>query len=568
MALDMKRITHPALPSHLLDRTHVRAPLAALVAAAALLIAGCGAGDAAVTGDDNESAIIPLSLVSATLENASTAVPRTAIPQLVFTTDLDPGTVNGANVKLTHAHGSAPLSFAVDGKQLTVVPVDGLLPLTRYSLQVESQVGGKRGQKLASGAVLTFTTADASWKQSEAIASDMSIAFSPAIAAGPAGSATAFWVEHVAPNSYLWSRRYTPASGWEAQQKIQTDPVGIPHSVQLAFDADGNGLAVWPQTSTGNDNIWASRYTQAAGWSAAQLIETNDAGSAEKPRLVMNPDGVAMAIWMQWDGSRNRVWSNRFTPEGGWEGARTIDEGWGGNAIDTAIAMDRSGNALAFWYHYTGQTLELWTARYEQGMGWGTPGPFDVGHDPHPVMLEDGTAMVAWGHYDGSYHVRYRRYTPITGWGAPATITTSGQVLTAPRLAVDASANASLVWTRGQSSHYRVWSSQITSDGQWTQPDLIDADPATGAYARLRSFTKDASGNALALWSESLGGNSVTWVNRYTAASGWSTAQVISASNEGMAFEATMAMGISGGIFAIWSQYDGTKYAIMSRRFD
>jgi len=47
-------------------------------------------------------------------------------------------------------------------------------------------------------------------------------------------------------------------------------------------------------------------------WGDALLIETNNVGGAFVPQVALDPNGNAVAVWSQSDGTRNNIWANRF----------------------------------------------------------------------------------------------------------------------------------------------------------------------------------------------------------------------------------------------------------------
>src|SRR4029453_7968470 len=59
-------------------------------------------------------------------------------------------------------------------------------------------------------------------------------------------------------------------------------------------------------------------------WSTATLIETNTS-SAEAPKLAMDADGNAIAVWSQGDGTYTSVWANRYVAGVGWGKASLIE---------------------------------------------------------------------------------------------------------------------------------------------------------------------------------------------------------------------------------------------------
>jgi hypothetical protein len=75
-----------------------------------------------------------------------------------------------------------------------------------------------------------------------------------------------------------------------------------------------------------NYSIYANRHAQGSGWdAAAQLLESDDAGSAFNPGVGADSNGNAIALWCQYDGVHFDVQQNRY-------GASAVSHGNG--AID------------------------------------------------------------------------------------------------------------------------------------------------------------------------------------------------------------------------------------------
>lgn len=76
----------------------------------------------------------------------------------------------------------------------------------------------------------------------------------------------------------------------------------------------------------------------------------------------------------------------------------------------------------------------------------------------------------------------------------------------------------------------------------------------------------DATGSAVAVWSQSDGTRGTILSNRYTPSGGWGTAKLIEADNAGGVDSPQVAMDGSGNAIAVWSQDDGTWNSIYSNR--
>jgi hypothetical protein len=126
------------------------------------------------------------------------------------------------------------------------------------------------------------------------------------------GTTIAVWGQFDAMMPNVWANRYVPGDGWGTALRIGPDPAGNSRAHRVAVDANGNAVAVWQQSDGTRSNIWANQYVAGAGWATAELIESEDLGDAQRPRIAVDPDGNAIAVWYQDDGTRVNAWANRL----------------------------------------------------------------------------------------------------------------------------------------------------------------------------------------------------------------------------------------------------------------
>ena len=151
---------------------------------------------------------------------------------------------------------------------------------------------------------------------------------------------------------------------WGTAELIETDDAGSAGSPQIAFDGSGNAIAVWEQSDGIRDNIWSNRYDATTGWDTAELIET-DTGWVNYPQIAVDSSGNAIAVWEQFDGTKDNIWSNRYDATTGWGTAELIETDDAGSADMPQIACDGSGNAIAVWEQSDGTRDNIWANRYE-----------------------------------------------------------------------------------------------------------------------------------------------------------------------------------------------------------
>ena len=357
---------------------------------------------------------------------------------------------------------------------------------------------------------------------------------------------------------------------WSIATLIESD-TGNAGAPQIAFDIKGNGLAVWQQTDGTRYNIWANRYTVGSGWGVAELIETDNAGDAQSPQISIDANGNALAVWSQSDGTRNNIWANRFTIGTGWGVAALIVTGNAGGAQSPQISIDANGNALAVWHQSDGTRFNIWANRYTSGTGWGTAALIETdnaGSATNPQIAFDasGNALAVWTQSDGTRNnIWANRYTSGTGWGTAALIETdnAGDAFD-PQIASDASGNALAVWSQFDGTHYNILANRYTAGSGWGAAALIETNNAGNAWGPQIAF--DSSGNAIAVWNQSDGTRFNIWANRHSAGL-WVTAALIETNNAGDALDPQIAFNANGNAIAVWYQYDGTRNNIWVNRF-
>jgi hypothetical protein len=355
---------------------------------------------------------------------------------------------------------------------------------------------------------------------------------------------------------------------WGSASLIETDNAGSAIYPQVAFDSSGNALAVWHQSDGTRTNIWANRYTSGSGWGSAVLIET-DNGVAYYPQVAINSSGNAPAVWYQRDGTRLSIYANRYTSGSGWGTAVLIETDNAGDAQRPQVAIDSSGNATSVWYQSDGTRENIWSNRYTSGTGWGTAVLIETdnaGDAEYPQVAIDssGNATAVWQQSDGTRNnIRANHYTSVSGWGTPVLIETDNGDGYRPQVAIDSSGNATAVWHQ-YGTRSNIWANRYTSGTGWGTAVLIETDNAGDAYRPQVAI--DSSGNAAAVWYQRDGTRNNIWSNRYTSGTGWGTAVLIETDNAGDAEYPQVAMDSSGNAIALWQQWDGTRYNILANR--
>jgi hypothetical protein len=516
---------------------------------------------------------LPLSLISATptpgAQNASRAVPLT----MTFSTTLDVATAIESNVSLRLSNESHPVSVSASANKLTVTPSRALLPLSVYTLQASPALRGSAGETLSAPVSNTFVTGDGEWKPRQFISVDKSVSVSPQTAFDANGNGIAVWLDRSLGIFSVWASRYTPGHGWSAPELIENEDLGHAQLPQVAFDAAGDAIAIWTQDNGKRAVVRANRFTPTGGWGNAVSVESNpsDTADAANPRVAFEPNGDALAVWEQSDGTRLNVWSNRYTNGPGWGTPQLLENEDLGDAHDPQIVADASGNAIAAWIQADTQSLNFMWARYAPANGWSAATKLDTpatgAISRSSIAMEPrGTAFAVYAQFDqaSSLDIWSSQYTAASGWSTPVRVETATKAAGNPRVALDAHGHAMAVWTQFDGTRYGIWANRWTGD-HWGTAEPIEQSP-TGSDLPL--IVLDPAGNAIAAWTRDDLGHTDIWVNRYSPDAGWGTAQALEADPANSALEPALSVDSSGNALITWYQSDGTSSRIVGRRFE
>jgi hypothetical protein len=263
----------------------------------------------------------------------------------------------------------------------------------------------------------------------------------PVVATDANGNAIAIWSR----SQRLWSNRYTNGSGWGTEEPVITSNMVNINTRFAGSDAAGNAVLVWDSGLAGQTQVNQARYVAGTGWAPFAPLPTSGTGVPGAPEVVVDAAGDAIAVWDQNDGVRSNLWASRFTPAQGWSTAvsiETTDE----NAAISSLATDDAGNVVATWIQFDGTRNSIWANRFQPGSGWATAEALETSdaEATNSVAGVDagGNAHVAWVQSGG---VWVNRYVQGIGWRGATSLAPGGDQ---PRLAVSKSGRAFITYTR------------------------------------------------------------------------------------------------------------------------
>ena len=263
-------------------------------------------------------------------------------------------------------------------------------------------------------------------------------------------------------------RRFEASTGtWQAARILSADLGGS--GGQIAFDANGNAIAVWQMRdgATARFKLMSDRYVVGSGWHPQGLPTTIATGSSGLDhRLAVGASGVAVVVWEQTGPGPYEIFTSRFAGSSWSTPARVQSSTQRGAAFvqeeKPSVALDGNGNAVVVWREFDAAGVSsIWARRYAAGVG-GTAGRIDdsstytTGGFVQIAMDAAGNAMAVWN--QGRY-TWANRCAAGSGWAGATQIdsTAAGGGSVAPQVAVDGSGNAIAVWPQYGVSRADIW---------------------------------------------------------------------------------------------------------------
>jgi len=299
------------------------------------------------------------------------------------------------------------------------------------------------------------------------------------------------------------------SANWGIGKMLQGGFVDTP---QIAINNTGYALAAWVRNAEGTYNfpynVEARYYAPEVGWEP--VYHEVDPTSLGFHQPTIDSNGNAMIVYMSGGVSVEKLMYTRRSQSTAWTTPQQINSVATTQLREVKTTIDPTGNVIAVWQQYAAPGIHIWTNRYVNGIGWGTSQQIDNA---------------------GSNDAQY------------------------PHVAVDGSGNAIAVWQQYDGSHYSIWSRRFVTVTGWSAAVALSENNNSAGGAKV---VMDAAGNAMAFWVQTDG----IWYRRYDKTSGWEAAQQFTAGSN----VPQVAMSSTGSSIAIWPNYGGSSWQIMTRR--
>jgi hypothetical protein len=280
---------------------------------------------------------------------------------------------------------------------------------------------------------------------------------------------------------------------------------------QVAVDAGGDAVVVWEDRTGGVRRVKA-RTRSAAGALGPILTLSDPSNGAENPKVALDAEGDALIVWSWYDGSKSRVHARALSAAGALGPLKTI-----------SLTTQTSGSARV---------------------------AFDG----------DGTALIAWIAYDGTYPRILARTRSAAGVLGPVRyLSAAGESARNPQVAVNPNGFAVVVWERFAGAKWQV-QARTRVAGAFRPIVTLSA---AGQDASNVQVALGAAGDAVVLWRHYVGGRVQTRTrSRSTGVYG----PIQTLADNSVGYDPQVALDADGDAVFVWTGADGSNYGIKARR--
>ncbi len=392
------------------------------------------------------------------------------------------------------------------------------------------------------------------WPSAATLSAAGEDAWSPDVAVGPKGTATAVW--YLRDNGRVQATTRAANGVWSSPLNLSS-PGDDASDPQVALGPKGAGVSVWRRWDGTHYQVQAATRSANGHWNAPVTL-SRSVGDAADAQVSMSAQGTAVAAWRVSEGTSSRVQAATLGANGRWSAPVNLSKA-GGDAWDPQVALGSDGSAVAAWSRFDGTHYRVQvSSRTAQG-SWSSPTSLspagEDAWDPQLAMGAGGRAAAVWRRWDGANdRIQAVLRSPGGAWSIPESVSTSGRNAHDPKVSLSPDGIVTAVWARWDGSNDRVQAASWTPGGTWSTPTTLSLG---GQSAEDPEVAAGPEGRATAVWRQSDGYDEWVLSAIRMQAGSWSTRKKLTQGSWRTA-RPTVASGPDGAVAAVWERREGT----------
>ncbi len=393
---------------------------------------------------------------------------------------------------------------------------------------------------------------DLSASAADAIAPDLKIL--------PDGSAIAVWWINDGPSNSIQASTRPPGGSFGAPFDL-SEPTENAVGPTLAIGSDGSAAVTWLRVDTPDRIVRA--VTSAPGGSFGEPVDISEAGQdAFEQEVAVGPDGSATAVWR-----RAGIIQTSTRPSGGSFGTPVDISATGAESPQIAIGPD--GAATVVWR----RAGIIQASTRPPGGSFGIPLDLSESSEnangPTIAVGSDKTTIVAWRTGSGCdvstpCIIQSSTRPPDGSFGTPEDLSDAGGTSRGQQIVIGPDGAATAVWQLFDGTWWIIQTADRPAGGPFGAPvDLTGIDN----FSTAPSIAIGPDGTKTVVWQfNAVDFSTPGVIQSATRPPGGSFGPVadLSASGQGNAVDAKIAIGPDGTATSVWTSDDGTNEDILT----
>jgi hypothetical protein len=319
------------------------------------------------------------------------------------------------------------------------------------------------------GVVITLRTPGGPWYAPTRIPGSTRGATQVSASMTTGGAAAVTWVAggRVRMSLRPARKRFLPAAPVSASGAVAATPVvslGGPCTAILAWASEparGGASSIQSACSGASGRVSAPRAVSAAD---------DDAFTP----AVASSRGTSVIVWRSDVGGQHRVRAAVRQRDASFSAPADVSGSSTSVFVDPAVAVSRSGDAIATWTLGRGNDLIAQAATLPAGGVWSRPDDLSrtggLARGTQIAIDQTGDAVATWARAGA---VQAATRTAGQAWGPPADLSDSSATAGSPRLSLSASGAALVTWPAAAGGAYVVQAALRRADGPFGAPATI-----------------------------------------------------------------------------------------------
>lgn len=365
----------------------------------------------------------------------------------------------------------------------------------------------------------------------------------------------------VTPASATTGTWATPSDVTFAGERLYSD---VP---QIAVDSTGLATAVWTRQEINGVDYTIRSSTSLNGGPWSTPINVSEVGEANsEPKIAVDSSGVAIVVWVNYDGSDTYLQSSSRPRGGSWSTA--VDVSAPGNVMSPSVNVDSAGQAIALWQFYDGSRNIIRSSSRALNGVWSAvtdlSDPSRNSTRPNVAFDPSGVAFVVWESSDGNGERIDMRSRSIGGsWTNLEVLPASLQNSWSAQVVVGSDGAVTMAWVTSTANYSRTVVESVIRQPNGTFSNFRDlSDDLNDAYDV--KLVAGLNGSTIAVWFAYEGGNSkIQSATRSGAGVISGPIDLSDVSNNATAPD--LAIDGNGLATVVWRFYDGNDFRIQSR---